>query len=456
MQVQQPQQIQQQHLQQQQQQQLQNQQQQQQQQQQQVQQQQQQIYQQQIANQPVNSVHTLPSLQQQQLLEQYDELLKQVSLIRSNVSDFFNSFIEDAKQQQTIVNKEEMKQKLKKSMDLVLGSISSIDKVSKRISSYSFQIASSNFSTQEASWAYSTGIYDNRNIKVQLEIRNENYWRSQTSYKSSLASNNLENKLKDLFPIIFQEDEESSSLSKKRKQITSLTSNSPSTTITTTTTTTTTTPSPLFKLPSTPPALLLSGTISPFYDYFAQIERVIHSIRQESALEIFEIQKQSSGAPKGLFVECPDVFKCLICFGIPNDRKDCFTIDRISFFGVKENFDSLWASSKYNIFKKISENSFEAISYYSANPNGGSILKCILSWIWSFRGLFLEECKGCQDIIHLDSPQYMYLPPSFRTFDNYTPYHPSCYHNHLLSCNSTSLNSSSIQPSPFSPLNNNK
>eukprot|EP01132_Coremiostelium_polycephalum_P002465 gene2465-3047_t len=397
---------------------------------------QQQQQQQQQSKQP-QATHSLTSQQQNYLLEQYDELKRHIGLIRSNVNEFFGSFIEDIRNNQTTINKEEMSKRLKQSFEQNMQSIAKIDQIAQKITSYSHPVQTSNFSPFEQNWAISTGIYDQQNIKGHFQLRKENYWRYETSKKSNLASQILEKKLEKQFPNLIQQAS-ADDISKKRKQqaLTPTSSSSSSTTATTNNTTSPilssqTTP-PLFKQPSLPP-------ISSTSDYFINIERIIQSVRQESALEIHKIQKnQSSLLPKGLYVECPDVFKCLISLGISSEDSNCFCIDRITLFGFKESFDSFWISSKYNIFKKISENAYEAIGFYSANA-GNSVLKNILLWLWSFRGLFVEECKGCNNILQLDSSMYMYLPPSLRTFDgNYTPYHPICYRNIHQSSSSSS------------------
>ncbi|KYQ88398.1 putative mediator complex subunit 27 [Tieghemostelium lacteum] len=384
--------------------------------------QQQQQQQQQQQPQPLFT-YTLPSSQQKQLLEYYDDVLKQIGYIRASVSDFYNSIIQDVKQNvnsSTLkVNKEEMLQNLKNAKDQMMLAVDRADQLSKKINPYSYPINSSHFPAIEQTWAYSTGIYDQQNLKLQSQLIFENTWRYETSQKSEHILPSLESKLLAQFPNLFKDNEESS-LSKKRKQPSA---SSPSFQQQQQPQNLQDSP---FKLPTVPQPLASN------LDHFMNLDRIIQSCRNETALEIQKVQKiQTNHSPKGLLVECPDVFKCLIYFGIPEDNKNCFSIERVTVFGLRESFDSFFVSSKYNIFKKISENAFEAISYFSSNPNGGSILKNMLMWLWSFRGLFLEECKGCMNILQLDSSLYLYLPPSFRTYDSFTPYHPQCFQNSL-------------------------
>ncbi|EFA86094.1 putative mediator complex subunit 27 [Heterostelium album PN500] len=392
---------------------------------------------------PKEETHKLPTVQQKHILEQYDEIIEQIGFLRVNVDQIFSTIIEEAKQSvnnqsMPIINpsisREAKQQVLVQALTTIKQSLKKIEVQQQQLAPYSFFPHTSSFQPIEQLWAQHTGIYDQLNIKVQNQIKLEYFWRHETAKKSTFALNLLESKLNEKYPTLLRSSHVDSNTMKKRKQIIDeklpLSSTSTSTTNTVTSISTSTTSSPILRSKSASLSPILKSTTS--LDTYSNIDSIIQSAKQETALEIHKIQSHPyKDVSKGLFVIFSDVFKCLISFAMSEESSECYRIDRIAFFGIKEKFDSFWDTSKFNIFRKISENSYEAISYYTSNTGGTSILKNILNWIWSFRGLFVEECKGCQNILQLDSSMFMYLPPSYRTFDGtFTPYHPICYHTH--------------------------
>jgi Mediator complex subunit 27 len=49
------------------------------------------------------------------------------------------------------------------------------------------------------------------------------------------------------------------------------------------------------------------------------------------------------------------------------------------------------------------------------------------TWLFYYRSLFTDVCKGCKRLLAVAGEEKMYLPPSYRDFHLGTAYHKHCY-----------------------------
>jgi len=108
-------------------------------------------------------------------------------------------------------------------------------------------------------------------------------------------------------------------------------------------------------------------------------------------------------------------------------------IDRVFARGIDEedNLDELdlYTESQYEAMRLITTHASAAVLFFSHRhinfgPQGppDQSLAFFLRWLKSYRNLFTSSCKRCNR--HLQKG----LPPTWRDFHNYTPYHFDCRH----------------------------
>jgi len=113
-----------------------------------------------------------------------------------------------------------------------------------------------------------------------------------------------------------------------------------------------------------------------------------------------------------------------------NLPSDIMVMDKVTVYGVQEKKENVWSQSQHNVFQKVTECARDALRHFSSN-HSESAVKWMIMWLSAYRNLFNVPCKTCKKLLYYDSSKLMFLPPTYRPYDNPTisvdvAYHAGC------------------------------
>ncbi|ORX59642.1 hypothetical protein DM01DRAFT_1371507 [Hesseltinella vesiculosa] len=137
-------------------------------------------------------------------------------------------------------------------------------------------------------------------------------------------------------------------------------------------------------------------------------------------------QKITNGSVCSLELTVRNILTATIDFE-HHEPSDSLIIHRYDIKHPKEQ-KPYWQDSSYNVFQKIhtvASRALDDLTRFAARE----ALVNVLDWLTSYHQLYQEPCARCQKRLQFDSPQFKYLPPVVRTWDQTigTAYHLKCF-----------------------------
>jgi len=155
-----------------------------------------------------------------------------------------------------------------------------------------------------------------------------------------------------------------------------------------------------------------------------QIEAVISSTVTPPQSIVRQLSDSRTPLPQ-LQVICSTTFCAVV--GLSVGDRGYLEVYHVVVGGVDEVMDlSLWGQSKHAVFRDVTEHACAACAYFQQNYVN-EVLRRFLAWLFHYRTLFTEACKGCKRLLDVGGEDKKYLPPSFRDFRLGTAYHKHCY-----------------------------
>eukprot|EP00474_Spongospora_subterranea_P000672 CRZ01130.1 hypothetical protein [Spongospora subterranea] len=145
-------------------------------------------------------------------------------------------------------------------------------------------------------------------------------------------------------------------------------------------------------------------------------------------------ERSESGPVTGfrkLLLNCEPVFKVVVGLSFSHHQhtdSELF-VEKVNVIGWDEEpEDLLFDESNYNVFQKFA---IIATAVYGMLQKDDSSnlekLNQFISWLSHYGDLFAAPCVSCHKLLMYDSDKFCFLPPLYRSINDYRPYHPQCY-----------------------------
>ncbi|CAD7093483.1 unnamed protein product [Hermetia illucens] len=89
-------------------------------------------------------------------------------------------------------------------------------------------------------------------------------------------------------------------------------------------------------------------------------------------------------------------------------------------FDESLDVDDLWTESRYEVFRKVQEQTHSAMLHFFSPTLPDLAVKSYMTWIHSYNKLFTEPCRRCGKYL------YNALPPTWRDLRTLEPFHEEC------------------------------
>eukprot|EP01135_Chromosphaera_perkinsii_P009383 Nk52_evm59s1737 gene=Nk52_evmTU59s1737 len=164
------------------------------------------------------------------------------------------------------------------------------------------------------------------------------------------------------------------------------------------------------------------------YEKISDLKTILASLKEQRGLEADICTEY--GMITGLLIRLPGVMKVRIAIGQYCSPSSRLLISKAVAFSYEEDL-SLTESSRFKVFQCISNIATSAQLFFGHNDD--AYFSSFLVWIQSYQNLFTATCTGCHKRLQIDSDEYGFLPPTYRSYKManglHLPYHYTCIPN---------------------------